>query len=234
MRRAALAALAAALVTAAPAAADEQIRAETRDRYANPSVTIDQGERLTFFNGDLLDDHSVTATGNRPDGRSLFDSGLIGPGREAVVEGAQFLGPGSYPYYCTLHPFMTGTVTVTGAGAPAPVPADSTPAKAVVAITTGSLPAVQRTGKLPVRARVDEAATVRLIATTRVARRTITLGSTTMTLAGAGSRTGSIALTRVAKRALRGRRTAAVSLTGQATDRAGNASATTSRRTLRR
>ena len=234
MRRAALASLAVALVAAAPAAADEQIRAETRDRYANPSVTIDQGERLTFFNGDLLDDHSVTATGNRPDGRALFDSGLIGPGREAVVEGAQFLGPGSYPYYCTLHPFMTGTVTVTGSGAPAPVPADSTPAKLAVTIATGGLPAVQRTGKLPVRARADEAATVRLTATTRLARRTVTLGSATVTLAGAGSRAGSIILTRAAKRALRGRRSVAVSLTGQAMDRAGNASAATARRTLRR
>ncbi|MDQ4041727.1 MAG: hypothetical protein M3141_08250, partial [Actinomycetota bacterium] len=77
MRRAAAAALVlAGLAAAAPALADERISAQTRDRYANPDVTIDQGERLTFFNGDLLDDHSVTATASNAANRPLFDSGV--------------------------------------------------------------------------------------------------------------------------------------------------------------
>lgn len=160
MRRAALAlTVVATLLAAARAVADERISAETRDRYANPAVTIDQGERLTFFNGDLLDDHSVTATANNANSRPLFDSGLIGPGREA--------------------------------------------------------------------------ATVRLAATTRLGRRTVALGSATVKLSGAGSRSASIRLSAAARRALRARRRVTVSLTGQATDRAGNASAATARRVLR-
>lgn len=234
MRRAAAAALLlAGLAAAAPALADERISAQTRDRYANPDVTIDQGERLTFFNGDLLDDHSVTATASAAN-RPLFDSGVIGPGQEAVVEGAQFLAPGTYAYYCTLHPFMTGSVTVTGAGAPAPRPSDATPARLSVSIATGSLSALLRKRRLPVRARVDEAATVRLVASARIGRRTVTLASGAVTLAAAGSRATSLRLRPAARRALAGRRSVGVALTGQATDRAGNASAATARRTLRR
>ncbi len=235
MRRAAAAALlVAGLATAAPAAADERISAQTRDQYVNPDVTIDQGERLTFFNGDLLDDHSVTATASNAANRPLFDSGVIGPGQEAVVEGAQFLGPGRYPYYCTLHPFMTGSVTVTGAGAPAPRPADTTPARLGVSIATGSLTALLRTRRLPVRARADEAATVRLVASARIGRRTVTLATGAVTLTAAGSRATSLRLRPAARRALAGRRSIGVVLTGQATDRAGNSSAATARRTLRR
>jgi plastocyanin len=234
VRRAAPAALLLAVVAAAPAAADERIRAETRDRYSNPDVTIDQGERLTFFNGDLLDDHGVTATTDGPNGRPLFDSGVIGPGREAVVEGAQFLAPGRYPYLCTLHPFMTGTVTVTGAGARALPPADAVPARLTVTVGTGSLERVLREGRLPARARTDEAATVRLLASTRLGRRTVSLGSATVAFPGQGSRGATIRLTAAARRTLRGRRRVDVSLTGQATDRAGNASAASARRTLRR
>jgi plastocyanin len=235
VRRAAIAAVAgAALIAAAPAGADERIQAQTRDRYGNPDVTIDQGERLMFFNGDLLDDLGVTATAHGPNGRPLFDSGNIGPGQEAVVEGAQFLTPGRYEFYCTIHSFMTGTVTVTGAGAPAPPRADATPAKVGVIVGTGSLDSVLRTGRLPARARADEASTVRLVASTRVSGRTVTLGSATVTLSGAATRSVSIAVGAAARRALARARSVSVSLTGKATDRAGNASAATTRRTLRR
>ena len=232
--RIAVAGVAGVLLIPGAAQADERIRAETRNRYANPAVTIDQGERLTFFNGDLLEDHSVTASARDAAGRPVFDSGVIGPGREAAVEGAQFLAPGAYYYLCTVHPFMTGTVTVTGAGAPAPRPADAVPARVGVSIASGNLAAVLRTGRLPVRARADEAATVRLVATSRVGRRTLTLGSATVRLAGAGSRGASLRLTARARRALRERTRVTVSLTGQARDRAGNASAASARRTLRR
>ncbi|HVE69605.1 MAG TPA: hypothetical protein VNB64_13590 [Solirubrobacteraceae bacterium] len=234
MRRAAPAALAALLLAAAPAAADERIRAETRDRYANPDVTIDPGERVTFFNGDLIDDHGVTSTALGANGRPLFDSGIIGPGREAIVEGVQFLAPGRYAYLCTAHSFMTGTITVAGTGAPPPRPADSTPARVSVGVTTGNLATVLRTGRLPTRLVSDEAATVRLAATTRSSGRVVALGSATVTLAGGGTRVTSLRLPLASRRALSRRRAVGVSLTAQATDRAGNASAASTRRTLRR
>lgn len=236
MRRAAPAALAAlaALLGAAPATADERIRAETRDRYANPDVTIDPGERVTFYNGDVFGDHTVTSTATGANGRPLFDSGSIGTGREAPVEGAQFLGPGRYPYLCTLHSYMTGTITVTGTGAPPPRPADSTPARVFVAITTGSLPTVLRTTRLPVRLYADEAGTVRLAASIRAGGRTLGFGAATLTLPGAGPRTASLRVPYATRRLLAQRRLVTVALTAQATDRAGNASAASTRRTLRR
>jgi plastocyanin len=234
VRRAAPVALAVLLLAAAPAGADERIRAETRDRYANPDVTIAPGGRVTFFNGDLVDDHGVTSVAQGANGRPLFDSGVIGPGSEAVVEGVQFLAPGRYDYLCTVHSFRTGTITVTGTGAPPPRPADSTPAQVTVAITSGSLATLLRTGRLPVRTRSDEAARVRLVATFRAGRATVTLGKGTVALTGAGSRVSALSLTAAARRVLRTRRQVSVSLTGQATDGAGNASAASARRTLRR
>src|SRR5205823_155887 len=133
-RAAAIAALGATatLAASAPAAADQRISASPRDQYANPTVTIDQGERVTFFNGDVLDEHSVTATTAGPDGRPLFDSGVIQPGAEVPVVGVQSLTAGTYEFFCTVHHFMRGTITVTGTGTPVPRPPDTTPARPTV------------------------------------------------------------------------------------------------------
>ena len=41
---------------------------------------------------------------------ALFDSGTLGPGSTYTFT---FAGAGSYPYHCTIHPTMTGTITLT-------------------------------------------------------------------------------------------------------------------------
>jgi plastocyanin len=222
------------LVAAAPAAADQRISATTRDQFSNPDVTIDQGEHVTFFNGDLIDEHSVTATATGRDGRPLFDSGVIRPGAEAPVVGAENLGSGAYSFVCTVHPFMHGTITVTGAGTPAPRPPDTTPARTAVSIGTGNLAAVLRSGRLPLRATTDEAATVQLAATVRTGRRTVTLATGSTRTDGPGAAVVRLALTTAGRRALRGRRSAAVTARASATDTAGNHSQAIAHRTLRR
>jgi plastocyanin len=222
------------LVAATPAAADQRISATTRDQFSNPDVTIDQGEHVTFFNGDLIDEHSVTATGTGRDGRPLFDSGVIRPGAEAPVVGVESLSSGSYPFVCTVHPFMHGTITVTGAGTPAPRPPDTTPAQAGLRIGTGNLAAVLRSGRLPLRTTTDEAATVQLTATLRAGRRTVTLARGSTQLDGPGARTERLTLTAAGRRALRRRHVAAVTARASATDTAGNHSQAISHRTLRR
>jgi plastocyanin len=61
--------------------------------------------------------HDVTATTNGPDGKALFRSATISSG-STPVNGTQFLGPGPYPFFCTVHgPSMSGTLIV-GAGTP--------------------------------------------------------------------------------------------------------------------
>jgi len=87
------------------------------------------GRHVTFFNGDVLDDHSVTANASGRDRPSAVRLRRHPSGAEAPVAGVESLGAGSYQFYCTVHAFMRGTITVTGAGTPAPRPPDTTPAR---------------------------------------------------------------------------------------------------------
>jgi hypothetical protein len=83
-------------VTASPTAKDFS--------FSPKAVTVSQGTgaRWTFTGPS---DHTVTdATG-----LGLFDSGPKGPGATFL---AAFLWAGNYPYLCTLHVGMTGTVKV--------------------------------------------------------------------------------------------------------------------------
>ncbi len=107
--------LAVALVTLGPAAAsaqaDEEITAVPFNRFSPTSVTIDQGELLTFRNTDSAS-HNVTARERGSDGRPLFASPTITNGRSAEVDGVRFLTTGSYAFLCTIHPTMNGAVVV--------------------------------------------------------------------------------------------------------------------------
>jgi plastocyanin len=41
----------------------------------------------------------------------LFDTSIINAGDSAEIVAAE-LDPGEYPYFCSVHPYMTGTLTV--------------------------------------------------------------------------------------------------------------------------
>ena len=65
--------------------------------------------KISFFNSDA-EAHSVTAgTPENPTGE--FDSGVVGGGSAAMIEISQ---PGTYEFFCSLHPGMTGSITVAG------------------------------------------------------------------------------------------------------------------------
>src|SRR5437763_16710995 len=116
-----LSALSCGLAAVAPGAlADKQVGAHPVDSYSG-DVTMSQGETLTFQNLDLQN-HDVTAGDKGSDGKPLFASPTIGFGQNAKVEGAQKLAPGTYKFYCSVHPFMTATLTVTGNGTPSSSP----------------------------------------------------------------------------------------------------------------
>ena len=232
-RRAAVLAIVVAAIAAPAASADEQISARPTNTYANPNVTIDQGERLTFRNDDFAA-HNVVSRGRDAAGRRLFASPTIGQGRTAEVEGARSLVTGSYDFYCTLHSFMTGTLTVTSAGTPLPRPApDTTAPELDVALARTSLSRVRRTGRLPVRAFADEQATVTLTASARVGGRTVTLARGRAQVGANSTAAASLRLTRAGRRAVRSARRLAVTLRGRAVDEAGNAGTAQARRTLR-
>lgn len=71
--------------------------------YEPSQLTVSAGTTVTWTNYGSTP-HTVTSD----DGK--FNSGNIAPGAQYSYTFAQ---PGSYPYHCTIHPSMKGTITVT-------------------------------------------------------------------------------------------------------------------------
>ena len=125
MRRAAGAALAAAVIAAwaAPSAAAAPAAIEAGTGGANVfsagSFAHDAGTiaQLVIASGS----HNVTAAAPGPDGEPLFRSATIATGSTSV-NGTQYLALGSYPFVCTVHPGMSSSLNV-NAGAPLARPA---------------------------------------------------------------------------------------------------------------
>jgi plastocyanin len=74
------------------------------------SVTVNAGDAVTWTNADNVS-HSATANSG------AWDTGIFSSGSKTIVMTA----PGTFPYHCAVHSFMTGTVVVSG-GAPTPAP----------------------------------------------------------------------------------------------------------------
>ncbi len=73
------------------------------------------GESASFDNSASLTYHDVTANQNGPDGEPLFYAPVIAGGQTEIVQGTEYLKPGSYPFYCTLHgPSMSGVLEIDG------------------------------------------------------------------------------------------------------------------------
>jgi plastocyanin len=53
--------------------------------------------------------HTLTHEGCRMSGPCAFDTGAVQPGKEFTIPS---LPPGRYPYYCALHPIMSGEIMV--------------------------------------------------------------------------------------------------------------------------
>ena len=81
--------------------------------YQPASVQIDAGQSITFTSDGPDEPHTATAS----DGS--FDTGEVAVGGSATVT---FDQAGSFPYVCTLHPNMKGTVTVLAADTGGPTP----------------------------------------------------------------------------------------------------------------
>jgi hypothetical protein len=85
---------------------------------ANPTYTMNQGERPTFSDGGI-NQHNVTARDNGPDGKVLFSTPTLNGGQSATLDGTQYLSAGTYTFFCTIHPTeMQATLVVTGNGTP--------------------------------------------------------------------------------------------------------------------
>jgi hypothetical protein len=82
-----------------------------KDGSTNGEITIAISDSVNWENADTAA-HTVTSgtAKDGPDGK--FDSSLMAPGSSFIH---QFTEAGSYPYFCLVHPWMTGTVFVESA-----------------------------------------------------------------------------------------------------------------------
>ena len=224
----------AVLLAAPAAAADERVYAVPVNQFSSTVITIDQGEPLFFRNIDLQQ-HDFVAK-EQVGGKPRFGTPLLDTGEEALVEGTAQLPGGNYPFLCSVHPFMTGTLTVTGAGSPSPAPgsSDTTPPSVSIKVIDSSVSKVVKNGKLRVEVTTNESGNVSLSATTRNGKKTVVIAKGAKGFARAGKATVAMALTKAGKSALRGKKSAAVSVSGTATDAAGNAGSGGGKRTLKR
>ena len=75
----------------------------TNFAYVPPTLTVASGATVTWTNGDDVPHKIVSA-----DGRFAASPVLDTNQKYA----ATFAAPGKYPYFCALHPRMTGTIVV--------------------------------------------------------------------------------------------------------------------------
>ena len=82
-------------------------------QFYNPSpVTVNSGGTIRWINEDLAP-HTATLGSPKDGGASVanhHDTGIIGPGQSAdqVIS----LSKGVFEYYCSLHPYMKGTINI--------------------------------------------------------------------------------------------------------------------------
>ena len=77
--------------------------------FVPAEITVKTGHTVTWKNDDTAIHTATSGRDVTPDGK--FDTGLVPPGQSSkpIVMPAQ---PGQYPYFCTLHPWMMGTIIV--------------------------------------------------------------------------------------------------------------------------
>ncbi|MFL5845484.1 MAG: plastocyanin/azurin family copper-binding protein [Solirubrobacteraceae bacterium] len=239
-RRALVSAGAAALVWPMLAWADKTIEAAPPNRFTAPELTMDQGERLVFRNGDTVS-HDVTATTATSDGKPLFSTPIVAAGKEAFVEGSQYLTEGHYAYVCSLHSGMKGTIHVTGNGtaqprpgtAPQSAPADKIRPTIAMKIVSRSVNMARARSALVVRVVLSERShlELRAIARPKAGGPLVTIARRLLHKAE-GTRRVHLGLTRAGHAALRRHRGLAVIVKAIAIDPSGNMTQAAHGRTL--
>lgn len=78
--------------------------------YEPEELTVKKGDVVNVVNADTAI-HTVTS-GQPGDENPVFDSDLVEGGASATIDTAD-VAAGEYPYYCIVHPYMTGELVVT-------------------------------------------------------------------------------------------------------------------------
>ncbi len=226
-------AAAAAATLAAPAAAqaDIVITAETLWRFGASSYEITAGDKVVFKNNDVLSPgpHDVTSVGNA-NGVSLFKSRTGGFGSESPVERADLMPAGSYPFLCSIHTFMRGTLNVKAKPTPPP---DTMKPTLQAEIRSTSRKAALRSGRLRVRLGSDEEVRFAMTTSSTLKRNTYGLAKRFVFTHKGGTVNVQIPLTGEGKEFLRRHKRVVVKLTLRGKDNVGNLTVATATRTLK-
>jgi plastocyanin len=83
--------------------------ADNSQFYVPADVKVKAGETLTWKNEDTAIHTATSGKDATPDGK--FDTSLISPAQSSKPQ-TMPNEPGEYSYFCSLHPWMTGTVIV--------------------------------------------------------------------------------------------------------------------------
>jgi plastocyanin len=83
--------------------------ADNPEFYVSAETAVKAGETLTWKNDDTAIHTATSGKDATPDGK--FDTSLVSPGQSSKPI-AMPNEPGEYSYFCTLHPWMVGTITV--------------------------------------------------------------------------------------------------------------------------
>ena len=80
--------------------------------YDPKELTVKQGQTILADNVDVVP-HTVTSGTGPSDTTSgqIFDTGIIMAGESTVMD-TSGIEPGTYDYYCTVHPYMVGKLTI--------------------------------------------------------------------------------------------------------------------------
>jgi plastocyanin len=86
--------------------------------YDPDPAQVPAGNSIVWDNQDTVPHTATSGTGAQdPNSAQLFDSGIINGGEESPAVQIQGASEGqSIPYYCIIHPYMSGELTVTAAG----------------------------------------------------------------------------------------------------------------------
>jgi amicyanin len=90
-------------------AADATVKIDTFT-FDPPRLTVKAGTAVTWYNEDDIP-HTVVATGKQFRSKALDTDGKFS---------FTFTTPGSYDYFCSLHPHMTGVIVVEAASGSTP------------------------------------------------------------------------------------------------------------------
>ena len=121
----AVGALALGALSAGGALAADHAVAISGSSFSPHEVTVTVGDTVTWTNSDQIS-HTATADGGS------FDTGALSNTESGTVT---FSTAGAFPYHCSIHPNMTGTITVEaaasgGGGTATQPPTDTEPVAA--------------------------------------------------------------------------------------------------------